>query len=1011
MTYDLPPILARLRGLSEVALPGASSDRAAALGAIATTIAESLGYGTVAINLVRPAWDDLEVVAVHGDDGARAALLGTTTTAASWEPLLSERFYARGAYLVPRGTYDWDENRQPSYVPARKPATRENDWDPEDALFVPMRDSAGRLIGIVSVDEPSSMQRPADEELDALVAVAAHAARAVESAQLTADAARHRRALELLLDVSSELTRSRSTGEILQRVCDAVREALGFELVVVELAVRELDRFVPVSATGIDLESEDLQLPVPIAYFDALLAPDMQTDGCALLTREDALARVGAEPTDFRSTNNGRSAQAWNRHWLMVPMRDRSGELIGFIWVDDPEDFLLPGRDTLHALRMFANQAAMALDAAEQMSALKRRTAELEALHGTALALIEQSQSVEELLERLAARAGELLETSNAFMYLVDDERGELEARVSLGMFEEYRGARLGRGEGLSGRVWVEERAIVVDDYGAWEGRDRIYENAPFRATIGVPLRSGSRVVGVLGVGFEEPGRRFTEGEQALLGRFAQLASLVLENARLLERLQAEKTYSESLVGSANALVVCVDADGLIEVFNGEAERVTGYRAAELLGQSASRLLGKGPLPDESEGAIVTKDGEERLISWRHRVLSVDGQPRGTISFGLDVTEQRSLEEELRQSQKMEAVGRLAGGIAHDFNNLLTAISGYGELALGKLDGNPARDYVEEMQRASERAAQLTRQLLAFSRRQVLQFEVLDLNAVVADLERMLGRLLGERVQFKTRLDGSLAATKADPGQIQQVVLNLALNARDAMPNGGTLTISTKNAGAHVLLTVTDSGEGMDEETLARAFEPFFTTKPAGEGTGLGLATVYGIVKQTGGDVVVRSTPGRGTEIEVSLPRTRAAVADRPDADPPDSEDASATVLLVEDEEVVRRLVAEMLRGAGYRVVEAGDGADALAAAEREDVELLVSDVVMPGLSGPQLAERLLEERPDLRVLFISGYTADAIASHADLAPKTAFLPKPFTRAALIGALADLRRETLAAPS
>ena len=1001
MTFALPPILARLRGLSELALPGAGGD-GDPFERIAATIAESLGYGTVAINLIRPAWDDFEVVAVHGDPAAREALLGRTTTAASWEPLLVEDFYARGAY-------DWAAAPDFSYVPAFDPADGEGAWDPEDALFVPVRDSSGRLIGVLSVDQPVSGRRPTDEELDALVAVAAHAARAVESAQMSADAARHRRALELLLDVSSELTRSRSTGEILQSVCEAVREALGFQLVVVELADREADRFVPVAAAGRNLDREGIQLPVPISYVDALFDPAIQVEGCTLLTREEAIARVGAEPTKFRSTNNGRSPNAWDRHWLVVPLHDRDANVIGFIWADDPSDFLLPKRDVLQALRLFANQAAMALDAADQLSTLQRRSAELEALHGTAIALIEQSESVDELLERLAARAGELVGTQNAFMYLVDADRNELEAKVSLGMFERFRGARLALGEGLSGRVWAEEHAVVVDDYSAWHGRDPFYDEAVFRATIGVPLRSGNSVVGVLGVGFEEQGRRITDGEQALLARFAQLASLVLENARLLERLQQEKTYSERLVQSANALVVGVDADGRIEVFNAEAERVTGYRAEDMLGRSAKGLLGTDPLADESERPITTSSGDERLISWRHRVLDVDGQPRGTISFGLDVTDRRTLEEELRQSQKMEAVGRLAGGIAHDFNNLLTAISGYGELALMKLDGAPAREYVEEMQRASERAAQLTRQLLAFSRRQVLQFEVVDLNAVVADLERMLATLLGVGIHLEVRLDASLAPTKADPSQLQQVVLNLALNARDAMPDGGTLTIATANVGTNVVLTVSDTGEGMDEETLARVFEPFFTTKPASEGTGLGLATVYGIVKQTGGEVSVRSERGSGTIFEVSLPRSNGAVADHGDADVPEAEQAEATLLLVEDEDVVRRLAAEMLRGAGYRVLEASTGTEALAIAGDEEIDVLLSDVVMAGMSGPQVAQELRRDRPELRVLLMSGYTADAIASHGDLPANTSFLAKPFTRVGLLAALADLRREALAA--
>jgi PAS domain S-box-containing protein len=1031
MHYDLPQLLARLRGLFEVAaLPRAPEDRADALAAVAEAIANALEWGTVAINLVRPAWDDFEVVAVYGPKEATDALLGTTSNSLEWEPLLVERFYRRGAYLVRSGEYDWGQLSN-TYVPPRFEPVSADAWLAEDGLFVPMRDSQGRLIGILSVDDPASGKRPDDEQLDALVAVAAYAARAVESANAAAETIRHRRALELLLSVSSDLTRMRSIDEMLHSICDAVHEALGFEHVVVELADRERDRYVPLAAVGTTLDREELELDTDIAGLDAVFDGQFEVEGCYLLSREQALAHVGVEPTSFRSSRNGTSAQAWDRHWLVVPLVDLSGERLGFIWVDDPEDCLLPSRPKLQALRMFANQAAMTLESARQVATLERRTEELEALHATTLGLIERPSSGT-LLESIVSRACTLLGTGNAFLFLRDPATDMLELAVSLGIFGAYRGTQIARGEGISGRVWDENRPLVVDDYSSWDDRADAYGAAEFRATAAFPLRIGDDVVGVLGVGYSEPDRRFTPSAQELLGRFAQLASLALANARLYNALRDERDHSQRLIESANAMVVGVDDEGRVEVFNHEAERVTGYRADEVLGKNwyelvvprqrypeawavFARAIASGELPDVFEGAIVTKSGEERLISWRNSALTVNGDLRGSLSFGIDVTEVRRLEEELRQSQKMEAVGRLAGGIAHDFNNLLTAITGYGELALGELGDSAVRGHVYEMKRAGERAAALTKQLLAFSRRQVLQPEVVDPNAIVADFESMLRRLLGEQVELCVHLDPRVGTTKADPGQLQQVVMNLALNARDAMPKGGRLRISTATARVdgvdYVELAVADNGTGMDQDTLEQAFEPFFTTKPPGEGTGLGLSTVYGIVKQTGGDLVATSEPGRGTTMRVLLPLVGVEPAPRPEsASTAAHAPWAATVLLVEDEEVVRRLVTAMLEAAGYRVLAAESSEAALAIAEDEDrIEVLVTDVVMPGLSGPELAAQLLQKQPELRVLFVSGYTAEAIAKHGQISPGTLFLEKPFTRAELTRALQKLTIEPLVA--
>jgi PAS domain S-box-containing protein len=408
-------------------------------------------------------------------------------------------------------------------------------------------------------------------------------------------------------------------------------------------------------------------------------------------------------------------------------------------------------------------------------------------------------------------------------------------------------------------------------------------------------------------------------------------------------------------------------------------------------------------------------DGSYRWTRSELRVIRDSaGRPAEVVGSWTDITERKHIEEQFRQAQKMEAVGRLAGGVAHDFNNLLQVITGYGELLLETLrPDDPSRDLVEEMTRAGERAASLTRQLLAFSRQSVLAPRVLDLNSVVIDLEKMLRRVIGEDIDLKTALRPGLGRIKADPGQIEQVLMNLAVNARDAMPQGGKLTIETRDAdldeeyarlhagvrhGPYVLLAVSDSGHGMTPEVQARIFEPFFTTKEMGKGTGLGLATVFGVVQQAGGHVAVYSEPGVGATFKVYLPRVEESVSptkSRSSVLP--APKGTETVLVVEDEDAVRALVRIILREAGYRVLEASDGGAALAVAGRcqGPIHLLLSDVVMPVLGGRQLAERLLALHPEMKVLYQSGYTDDAVVRHGILQEKVHFLQKPYSPAAL----------------
>jgi hypothetical protein len=442
-----------------------------------------------------------------------------------------------------------------------------------------------------------------------------------------------------------------------------------------------------------------------------------------------------------------------------------------------------------------------------------------------------------------------------------------------------------------------------------------------------------------------------------------------------------------------------------------------GYTRQEFLSMS----VGDVRVPEEAGESQPTVGVGQRVRQWRHRlkdgrVVHVEiaehdieyGGRNAALAVLIDFTQRKLLEEQLRQSQKMEAVGMLAGGVAHDFNNLLTIINGYSQLLLTTLSAHdPNRSAVEQILKAGERAAALTRQLLTFSRRQALQPKVLDLNALVASLAVMLRRLIGEDIDLRLVMGPELGRVNADPGQLEQVIMNLAVNARDAMPRGGVLTIETANVeldesytgrhitiqpGPFVLLAVSDNGVGMDAETRKHLFEPFFTTKGQGRGTGLGLSTVFGIVKQSGGSIDVYSEPGRGTSVKVYLPRIDQPAVLESEHETAAGQGGWETILLVEDDEMVRHLVRETLEREGYRILDAGDGAEARRIVENHSgqIHLLITDIIMPRQGGRELAADLAPLRPEMKVLYMSGYTDQAVIHSGIVDGDTAFLQKPF---------------------
>jgi len=516
-----------------------------------------------------------------------------------------------------------------------------------------------------------------------------------------------------------------------------------------------------------------------------------------------------------------------------------------------------------------------------------------------------------------------------------------------------------------------------------------------------------------------------------LLARSVRYA---MERHRASQALRESQESLSRVISSAADAIITKDLNGITTSWNPAAERLFGYSAEEVLGKSLLMLfppdrmneerqilerIEKGERVEHFESVRIRKDGRPVQVDLTISPMrNREGRITGASKIARDISAQkeaeealRNSEEQLRQSQKMEAVGQLAGGVAHDFNNLLGVILGCAELISECADLIQVRKRAEEIQKAGQRAADLTRQLLAFSRKQMLEPKIIDLNAKVSKMTDMLARLVGEDVEIRTSLPANLGKVRADPSQIEQILMNLVVNAREAMPNGGNITIETENVkldeayagshtsvlpGSYVMIAVSDSGMGMDAEISAHIFEPFFTTKE--NGTGLGLATVYGAVKQSGGNIWVYSEPGKGTTFKIYLPRVDGAVdgsggAQRSAATPEGTE----TILLVEDSASLRDVTKEFLQIAGYNVVEAKDGKDALRVARmhEERIHLLLTDVVMPGMGGRELANEIKQIHPETRILFMSGYTSNAIVHRGVLDEELSLLTKPFTRSGL----------------
>ncbi len=568
---------------------------------------------------------------------------------------------------------------------------------------------------------------------------------------------------------------------------------------------------------------------------------------------------------------------------------------------------------------------------------------------------------------------------------------------------------------------------------------------APSLDWLGVPLQTGAACIGVLVVQTYSENTRYGDRDREILKFVSQHLAAAIEHKRYEEALRRSEARSRSLILSAAFGICRCTLGGRFLDVNPALINMLGYGSVEdILRLDAKREVFVNPLELDRlteeyrrsgslNGVEVQwrrKDGRIIIVRLSGGAATIADEPEEVLELiAEDITDRRQLEEQLRQAQKMDAVGRLAGGVAHDFNNLLMVINGYTEVLLEQLqEGSAMRHKVQSIQQAADRAATLTRQLLAFSRKQLLELKVVDVNTVIGDMERLLRPLIGENIELVTRLSPETGHTRADAGQIEQVIMNLVVNAKDSMPEGGKITVQSSDVtvrqnfrehrfiqpGRYAVISVADTGHGMDKETQSQIFEPFFTTKEKGKGTGLGLSTVYGIVKQSNGYVFVQSEPGIGTTFYVYLPRVEDSAEELSPAKSPQSEAGGCeTVLLVEDEESVRELVRVTLLSRGYNVLEAENGERGLQIAEsyKEHIDILITDVVMPGFGGRELAKRLLLLRPGISVLYLSGYTEDTVVTQGVLGPGTGFLQKPFTLQNLAKKVREVIRSKDAAKS
>jgi PAS domain S-box-containing protein len=923
-------------------------------------------------------------------------------------------------------------------------------------LMVPLvvRDE---VIGLLELYESVRDREFTATEISVCQTLANQTAAALENARLFEAEHKQRTLAEALRRATAAVGSSLELDQVLDQILDQVSTVLAADAHSIMLIEGDDARFV--RWRGYDRLAAVGTWPIAISVADTPSFCAMRDSGRPLIVPDTA-----AYPGWVRFPET-----AWIRSHAGAPIQVR-GEVVGFLLASSAS----PGFfDPSHAgpLQAFADSASLAVENARLYEETVRRNREL-ALLNRVVAASAASQEIEPILEMVCRELVPALDLAIAGASVIDETKGEaaivaeymsphlaaafgdhashvLEVMSSIKSMtfpldrEPFMRALLEKGTPVSIAVADDRLPVGGDLPSSGDQRPDLGERlslpeylAPVRdlmrqigvaSAVFLPLIVDGKTVGSLGMGVARPDGLSAE-QMDLASRVAGQVSGALARARLAKAQQRLTIAVEQAAES----VLITDTHGTIQYVNPAFERVTGYDRFEVIGRNP-RLLKSGKQDPAFyqhlwqtitsdlvwNGRLINRKKDGSLYTEDVTISPVHNQAGETVSYVAvkhDVSHVVQLEEQFRQSQKMEAMGRLAGGIAHDFNNLLTVIQVSAWLLQRQIrTEDPRWEYVQRIQDTVERATNLIKQLLSFSRRQIIEPQTLNLNRVVGDLSRMLQRIIGEDIELATSLAPDLWPVRVDPSQMEQVIMNLAVNARDAMADGGTLTIETANVvldeayaayhvgaqpGEHVLLAISDTGMGMDEEVRAHIFEPFFTTKQRGQGTGLGLSTVFGIINQHEGYIWVYSEVGKGTTFKVYFPRAEEAEFQEPVRSIPLVEDGQGTesILIVEDEAAVRELIVRVLKAHGYQVLEARDGPEALQISEQHDgpIDLLLTDVIMPHMNGKELHERLRGPRPEMRVLFISGYTDNAIAHHGVLEPGTRLLPKPFSMEDLI---------------
>jgi PAS domain S-box-containing protein len=666
---------------------------------------------------------------------------------------------------------------------------------------------------------------------------------------------------------------------------------------------------------------------------------------------------------------------------------------------------------------------------------LRKQNQYLTALHETAIGLISR-HDIDELLQDIIERAARLAETEHGYVYLYEGDTDTMVLRYGIGEYKKLIDYRIGTGKGVTGKVWQSSQTITVDDYRSWPERIPDHYFSDLRSVIGIPLKSDKQVIGVIGLGRFGERKAFEETEISALNRFADLATIAYDNAQLTAKLQmelserrrAEETLRryEKIVATSKDLMALIDTDGIFQAVSDSYLKAHRKTRAEIIGSPMRDLIGRErfekDIKPRFDRCLAGEEVTFRLwfdfAGMGNRFMEAayspfrgeNGAIVGVVVVSRDITETKNLQEQLLQSQKMEAIGTLAGGIAHDFNNLLMGIQGRTSIMLVDIDAD--HPHVENLKGIEEHvrsASNLTRQLLGFARGGKYDVKPLDPGAVIREKNRMFGRMQ-KGIVIQEKLQPDLWAVEADRSQIEQVLLNIYINAWQAMPDSGTLTVQAANVhldsravaayrlspGRYVKISVTDTGIGMDAATRSRIFEPFFTTKAMGRGTGLGLASAYGIVKNHGGFISVASVKGKGTTVDINLPATDKRVA-ADDRRPEPLHKGAGTVLLVDDEEMVVAVGSQMLRRLGYDVLTAAGGREALQICKRHRarISLVILDLIMPDLGGAETCTLLKAVHPALKVLLSSGYSFNGNSSDIVKSGCDGFIQKPFDLNAL----------------